>query len=442
MEPDSSDFDYCLVFTDDPLPGHVFSLVVAGALLLLSFLIAIADEALCSLSVPDLRTMKEKPRKGDTVLLRLLSEGKRIMNACRMLGVFLGAGSVACASFGLSGWSLPSDFTWYGFVSHTLALVLSFLFFGSIIPRKLAHKNPLGIARASAFALSGIDRALGHIACLFYTGNKTGGEELFGVKDDILGNVLQKDAAASGVPVKAEDKMRRELFTFHDKTASEVMTPRCDVDSIDIRTGYKAMVEHVLQCGYSRIPVYEYSDDNVKGILYLKDLVPHLNEPEGFEWQQLMRTPYFVPETKRIDDLMDELRHNKIHMGVVVNEFGGTEGIITLEDILEEIVGEISDEYDDDVQQYSVLGDGSIIFEAKIPLTDFFRATGLHPEDFDGLAEEPETLAGLILEIKGGYPARKEVVAYKDYRFQVLEMSKLRIVKVRYKREKQEEKGE
>lgn len=440
MEPDSSDFDYCLIFTNDPLPGHDLSLVAAGAFLLLSFLLAIADGALCSLTVSDLRNMDEKPGKGDAVLLRLLSQGDRVFLACRMLGIVLGAGAVASASSGFSAWYLLMDFEWYGIALHTLVLVLVFLFFGSILPRQIARTRPLWIARASAFALSGIDRVFGHAACLLYNGGKTGVAGLFGMRDELLNSVLQKDEAASGSPVKAEDKMRRELFTFHDKTANEVMTPRCDVDSIDIRTGYREVVEHVLQCGYSRIPVYENSDDNVKGILYLKDLVPHLNEPEGFQWQQLVRLPYFVPETKRIDGLLEEFRHSKIHMGVVVNEFGGTEGIITLEDILEEIVGEISDEYDEDVQPYVVLGDGSIIFEAKIPLTDFFRATGLRPEDFDGLAEEPETLAGLILEIKGGYPARREIVEYKDFRFHVLELDKLRIVKVRYSREKVEDK--
>ena len=174
--------------------------------------------------------------------------------------------------------------------------------------------------------------------------------------------------------------------------------------------------------------------DNIKGILYIKDLLPYIDKPDTFRWQSLIRPAYFVPETKKIDDLLEEFRTNKIHMAIVVDEFGGTSGIVTMEDILEEIVGEISDEYDEDEQQFIRLADGSLIFEAKILLTDFFRVIDADPSDFGKLTEEVETLAGLLLEIKGDFPRRREIIDFKEYRFQVLEVDNRRILKVKFNR--------
>ena len=187
-----------------------------------------------------------------------------------------------------------------------------------------------------------------------------------------------------------------------------------------------------MQTGYSRVPVYAGTEDNIKGILYIKDLLPYIDKPDTFRWQSLLRPAYFVPETKKIDDLLEEFRTNKIHMAIVVDEFGGTSGIVTMEDILEEIVGEISDEYDEDEKQYIRLSDGSLIFEAKILLTDFFRVIDVEPTEFGKLTEEVETLAGLLLEIKGEFPRRREVITYGKYRFQVLEVDNRRILKVKF----------
>ena len=160
--------------------------------------------------------------------------------------------------------------------------------------------------------------------------------------------------------------------------------------------------------------------------------MPYLDKPAAFRWQSLIRPAYFVPETKKIDDLLEEFRTNKIHMAIVVDEFGGTSGLVTMEDILEEIVGDISDEYDEEEKQYSLLSDGSYIFEAKIQLSDFFRVVNVNEDEFGSLTEEVETLAGLLLEIKGDLPERREIIDYKQYRFQVLEADNRRILKVKY----------
>ena len=201
------------------------------------------------------------------------------------------------------------------------------------------------------------------------------------------------------------------------------MTPRLDMEDIEIKISFREVVDFIIKSGYSRIPVYSETEDNIKGILYIKDLLPYIDKPDTFRWQSLIRPAY-----------LEEFRTNKIHMAIVVDEFGGTSGIVTMEDILEEIVGEISDEYDEDEQQFIRLADGSLIFEAKILLTDFFRVIDADPSDFGKLTEEVETLAGLLLEIKGDFPRRREIIDFKEYRFQVLEVDNRRILKVKFNR--------
>jgi CBS domain containing-hemolysin-like protein len=198
------------------------------------------------------------------------------------------------------------------------------------------------------------------------------------------------------------------------------------------------VVRYIIEIGYSRIPVYAGNQDEIKGILYIKDLLPYLDKPAEFHWQSLIRPAYFVPENKKIDDLLEEFRTTKTHLAVVVDEFGGTSGIVTMEDILEEIVGEISDEYDEDDTKFTRLADGSFIFDAKILLIDFFRTTGLDSKIFGKLTDDVDTLAGLILEIKGDFPAKKEVVRYDDYAFRILEMDKKRILKVKFFKHEEE----
>jgi CBS domain containing-hemolysin-like protein len=192
------------------------------------------------------------------------------------------------------------------------------------------------------------------------------------------------------------------------------------------------VINTIVESGYSRIPVYEEDEDDIKGVLYVKDIIPAFHKPEHFEWQSLMRKPYFVPETKKIDDLLDELRAHKTHLAIVVDEFGCTSGLVTMEDIVEEIVGDISDEYDEDEDYFMVLPDGIYIFEGKTQLNDFFRETGTPPSDFGEHTEEAETLTGLMLAIKGTLPRRREVIDYKKYRFRILEADDRRVLKIKF----------
>jgi gliding motility-associated protein GldE len=221
------------------------------------------------------------------------------------------------------------------------------------------------------------------------------------------------------------------IIRFGKETAKEVMTSRLDMVALDADTPYDQVLHCIVDTAYSRIPVYEDNIDKIQGVLYIKDLLPHLDKPADFRWQALIRPAYFVPETKMIDDLLRDFQANKIHVAVVVDEFGGTSGIVTMEDIIEEIVGEIHDEYDDEERTYVRLNEHTYVFEAKTLLSDFYKILKIDPDTFARVEGDADTLAGLLLEIKGDFPARHESIEYDRFRFEVLEMTQRRIIKVK-----------
>lgn len=225
--------------------------------------------------------------------------------------------------------------------------------------------------------------------------------------------------------------MLKGIIRFGDETAKEVMTSRQDIVALDIHANFNEVLKSIIENNYSRIPVYQENGDNIRGILYIKDLLPHLSKPSNFRWQSLIRPPYFVPETKKIDDLMREFQENKIHIAIVVDEFGGTSGLVTLEDILEEIVGEINDEYDEENKFYTKLSYNTYIFEGKTLLTDFCKTLNIDDEEFSDVEGDADTLAGLLLEIKGDFLSIHEKVEYKNYTFEIVGIEERRISKVK-----------
>ena len=231
--------------------------------------------------------------------------------------------------------------------------------------------------------------------------------------------------------IKEEKNILESIVRFGDETAKEVMTSRQDVTVLDMQSPFPEVLKCIVENNYSRIPVYQDSIDNIRGILYIKDLLPHLGKPNTFRWQSLIRPPYFVPETKKIDDLLREFQNNKVHIAIVVDEFGGTSGIVTLEDILEEIVGEINDEYDEDEKNFVRLNSNTYIFEGKTLLSDFYKTLNIDSEVFEDIEGDADTLAGLLLEIKGEFPSVNEKITHANITFEVLEMDERRIMKVK-----------
>ena len=228
-----------------------------------------------------------------------------------------------------------------------------------------------------------------------------------------------------------EQNILKGIIRFGGETAKDVMTSRVDIVDLEISTPFREVMHSIIENVYSRIPVYQENRDNIKGILYIKDLLPYLDKGDNFKWQSLIRPAYFVPETKMIDALLRDFQKNKIHIAIVVDEFGGTSGLVTMEDIIEEIVGEINDEYDEDERNYVKLNDKEYIFEAKTLLTDFYRVLKIDEDLFESVEGEADTLAGLLLELKGEFPQLHEKILYGNYEFEVLKMDNRRILKVK-----------
>ena len=231
--------------------------------------------------------------------------------------------------------------------------------------------------------------------------------------------------------LRDEESILQGIIRFGDETAREIMTSRQDIVDLDINAPYSEVLACVVENQYSRIPVYQGNEDNMRGILYIKDLLPHISKPATFRWQSLLRPPYFVPETKKIDDLLKDFQENKVHIAIVVDEFGGTSGIVTMEDILEEIVGEINDEFDDEKRQYTKLNYNTYVIEGKTLLTDLVKILSVDEDEFDEVSKDADTVAGMILEIKGDFPSLHERIEYKNYIFEILEIDGRRISKVK-----------
>ena len=300
------------------------------------------------------------------------------------------------------------------------------------MPKIYASHNALKFARKSSHTLQILQRVFYPLGNFLVKSTQLINKHVSHKNTNISMNELSQALEMTKVDINEEKAMLEGIIKFGGKTVAEIMTSRIDMTDIDIKTNFKNLIKNIVENGYSRLPVYDGNEDNIKGIIYIKDLLPYLDRDENFHWQNLLRNPYFVPEMKMIDDLLEEFRSQKIHMAIVVDEFGGTSGIVTMEDIIEEIVGEIHDEYDDEERTYVVLNDHTWIFEAKTQLTDFYKITKLDEDDFERMAGDADTLAGLLLEIKGEFPALHEKVSYLNYDFEVLEMDNRRILKVKF----------
>lgn len=319
-------------------------------------------------------------------------------------------------------------------VSIILAVV-SIVLFTDIIPKTYAAQKPLSFVRKGIGVVYFINKLMTPFSYILTKTIKVFSRSSIERKYDISLDDLSKALELTSEDAERDNEieMLEGIIRFRNKTAEDIMISRTDMVALDIESNFSEVIKYIVAAGFSRIPVYEDNPDNIKGILYVKDLLPNLEKNETFRWQSLLRPAYFVPGTKRIDDLLEEFRANKNHMAILIDEYGGTMGIVTMEDILEEIVGDISDEYDEDEQPfYNIAPDGSYIFEGKTSLEDFIEVTGVPERDFEKIKEDVDTIAGLMLELKGDFPKRKETISFLEYSFQAEEVTKRRILKVRF----------
>lgn len=323
------------------------------------------------------------------------------------------------------------------FVVQTVFLTFLLLLFGEIFPKLVAKGRPTGWALKTSGILTAVSGLLAPVAKGMAKSTLIINRLIRKKEDGISADELEKALEISDLQEGQEREMLEGILTFGEKEASDIMIPRVDVTDIEIHASWSEVMQTVVESGYSRIPVYDTSQDAIKGILYAKDLLPHLdNRTEGFEWQKLIREAYFVPEGRMIDDLLEDFRKKRIHIAIVVDEYGGTQGIVTLEDIIEEILGEIDDEYDQASRLYRRIDASTWVFDAKIPVSDFCEVVGIEEENLGDIGD-CETLAGLILEIKEDFPEKGEVMDLDlagisaTLNFKVLDIEKHRILKVK-----------
>ncbi|MDR3262352.1 MAG: hemolysin family protein [Tannerella sp.] len=404
----------------EPVISAVISFACIFLLLFLSCLLSAGERALFSLSPDEMNDVREEHSAKDRFIRQLSDRPQQTILAVAIVRSFL---NVLCIVLGINGvCAISGQAVHLGFIYVCIIagwMILGYVFSG-LIPKFIVQDHALRVIQRSAPYLKAIDWILSPITKSLVT----------------PATVKKKPAANESAMISKdptdEKEMLDDIIHFYNKRADEIMIPRVDMEIVDIKCSFRELREIIIRTGFSRIPVCKDTEDNIKGILYGKDLFPSIENPDTFQWQSLIRPAYFVPETKKIDDLLEEFRTNKVHIAIVVDEFGCTSGLVTMEDIIEEIVGEISDEYDDDEKLFVSLPDGSYIFEGKIQLNDFFRETDIEPDEFGKMTEEVETLAGLLLKIKGTLPHRREIIDYKNYRFRVLEANERRVLKIKF----------
>ena len=435
MDPDAYLCQLANVFNGisvhSPTISAIIAIVLAGLLLLVSGFASASEIAFFSLSPSDLNAIDEKKHPSDEKIRKLLDDTERLLATILITNNFVNVTIIMlCNFFFMSVFEFHSPIA--EFLILTVILTFLLLLFGEIMPKIYSAQKTLAFCRFSAPGIWMFRSLFYPVASMLVRStsflNKHFARKNHNISVDELSHALELTDKAE---LKEENNILEGIIRFGGETAKEVMTSRLDVVDLDIRTPFKDVLQCIIENAYSRIPIYSENRDNIKGILYIKDLLPYLNKVD-FRWQSLIRPAYFVPETKMIDDLLRDFQANKIHIAIVVDEFGGTSGIVTMEDIIEEIVGEIHDEYDDEERTYAVLNDHTWVFEAKTQLTDFYKITKVDEEVFDEVAGDSDTLAGLLLELKGEFPALHEKVTYDHYEFEVLEMDNRRILKVKF----------
>jgi gliding motility-associated protein GldE len=415
--------------------GTAAGIAATLAFLFLSALISAAESAFFSLSPDQVGQIRARGQKSDLRVIGLLESPKRLLASLLISNSFVNVALVIIFTYLTRGLFQGGDTPgWLSFLLQVLFIAAVILIAGEVMPRVYATRNPVPVARS----LSGMMKILTGIlypfnSILVYStqiiDKKMSRKSINGSLGEFTDTI--ELTGGSNTP-EEEKKIIRGIAKFGDIEVKEIMKSRVDITSVDVAASLKDLLKIIIEAGYSRIPVYEGSFDQVKGILYIKDLLPYLGESNDFEWNKLLRDAFFVPENKKIKDLLQEFRERKIHMAVVVDEYGGTAGIVTLEDIIEEIVGEISDEHDEPVGEidYSRIDEHNFIFEGKTSINDFCKILGINDDIFDEVKGEAESLAGLVLELLEKMPEKDEKVPFRNFLFTVKAVDKRRIRKI------------
>ncbi|MCF6128504.1 gliding motility-associated protein GldE [Flavobacterium sp. AS60] len=406
----------------------LFGIIGIAFLLFCSAMVSAAEVALFSLTQQDLNTLSEKDASKASLISKLLQRPKKLLATILVANNFSHIGVVIIFSF--SGNSIFEGIASpvLKFIVEVILITFLILLFGEVLPKIYASRNNIKFSKAVATPMSVLDTLLSPIslpmrAVSIYLHEKLG-KQKSNISVDQLSQALGLTSTED--TTTEEQKILEGIVSFGNTDTKQVMSPRIDIFALEIDETFAEIYTKIVDKGYSRIPVYRESIDHIEGVLFVKDLIPHINKKE-FDWNKLIREPFFVPENKKLDDLLKEFQSKKSHLAIVVDEYGGTSGLVSLEDVIEEIVGDISDEFDDENLNFSQIDDKNFLFEGKINLKDFYRIVDVNEEIFESSKGEAETLAGFILEILGNFPKKGQKIHFSNVRFTIESVDKKRI---------------
>ena len=421
------------ISVSSPSPEAVVALVVAVFLLFCSGFASGSELAFFSLTRTELDELSESKSVKDKRILEMLGNPERLLATILIINDFVNVGIVMLLNFFfMSVLEFKVGGEWLEFLLLTVVLTFLLLLFGEVMPKLYSKNNTLAFARFSSNKFYYLTKILLPFST-FLVRSTTFTQRLVSKKNHLLSvdELEQALELTDNNEIAGQKKMLEGIIRFGDEAVKDIMTSRLDMVVLDIRAPYSEVLKCAAENAYSRIPVYGKTQDDIRGVLYIKDLIPHLNKGANFRWQSLLRQPYFVPETRKIDDLLCDFQTVKVHMAIVVDEFGGVSGLITLEDIIEEIVGEINDEFDEPEASYEQLDENVYLFDGKTMLSDFYKIASLDSDGFEEAAGGADTLAGLLLEVKGEFPRLHEKIVCNEVIFEVVEKNKHRIVKIK-----------
>jgi gliding motility-associated protein GldE len=412
----------------------LISLIVLFILLFFSAMISGSEIGFFSLGPQHIEKLRGSSGGNSKLILRLLERPKRLLATILIANNFVNVAIVILSTYIVSEWFNLSSFPILAFVVQVIVVTALILLLGEILPKMYASVYPVSFSLSMARALQLLIKLFSPFSSLLVRSTS--------FLDNMLSDkdyALSRSELSDAIDLTADDstpeegkKILKGIVRFGDIEVKEIMRSRVDVVSLDLGAGYREVMKVIVESGFSRIPVYEESFDHISGILYVKDLLPHLKQSDDYKWQHLIRDAFYVPENKKINDLLKEFQEKKIHLAVVVDEYGGTSGIVTLEDVLEEIVGEITDESDTGTEDfmYEKIDDQTYLFEGKTTINDFCKILNEDDDIFDEVKGDSDSLAGLILELEGKIPEKGAVTTFMRYRFKTVEVDPKRIKRI------------
>ena len=406
----------------------LFGILAIAFFLFCSAMVSAAEVALFSLTQQDLNTLSEEDSSKANLISKLLQRPKKLLATILVANNFSHIGVVIVFSFVGNDIFSAIESPVLKFVVEVILITFLILLFGEVLPKIYASRNNIQFSKFVANPLSILDKLLSPISFPMRAVSVYLHEKLGRQKSNISVDQLSQALGLTSTEdtTSEEQKILEGIVSFGNTDTKQVMSPRIDIFAIEMEETFAEIYEKIVDKGYSRIPVYRDSIDHIEGVLFVKDLIPHINKKE-FDWIKLIREPFFVPENKKLDDLLKEFQSKKSHLAIVVDEYGGTSGLVSLEDIIEEIVGDISDEFDDENLNFSQIDDKNFLFEGKINLKDFYRIVDVDEEIFEISKGEAETLAGFILEILGNFPKKGQKIHFTNVHFTIEAVDKKRI---------------